>query len=77
MDSERFLEANAIYKQIDHYQFIIERIEYGQHVFQLTENFSREINADLVNCILMEADKKVLKIFREAVAVLKDKFDKL
>lgn len=77
MDRERYLEARVICDKIADYQFLIDRIECGEHVLRLAECFSGEINSELINQLQMYADEKVLKVLKDAVNLLQEKFDKL
>lgn len=63
--------------EMGHIRASIERIEHGRVVFSWTEEHQNVIDRDVLLEIQKEANDKVLKMLKEQLQVLQDKFDNL
>ena len=77
MDIELYRKANMLQFEMGHIRASIERIEHGRPVFTWPEEHQNVIDRDTLQEIQKEANEKVLKILKEQLQVLQDKFDKL
>lgn len=77
MDYELYHKANMLQFEMGHIRGSIERIEHGWLVFSWSEEHQNVIDRDDLLEIQKEANEKVLKILKEQLQALQDKFDKL
>lgn len=77
MDIELYKKADMLQFEMGHIRGSIERIERGRLVFSYPEEHQNVIDHDILQEIQKEANDKVLKILKDKLQVLQDKFDKL